>query len=81
MQVISNTEVDRMLEEDIIETSDSPWNSPIVIVKKKDGTLRFCIDFRKVNQVSEKDAYTLPFISAILNRLREARYICSLDLK
>lgn len=81
MQEVINTEVDRMLEEDIIEPSSSPWSSPIVIVKKKDGKPRFCIDFRKVNQVSEKDAYPLPFISAILDRLREARYISSLDLK
>lgn len=78
MQEVLNTEVDRMLKEGIIEPSTSPWSSPIVIVKKKDGTPRFCIDFRKV---SEKDAYPLPYIIAILDRLGEARYISSLDLK
>lgn len=73
MREVINTEIDRMLEENIIEPSNSLWTFPIVIVKKKDGRPRFYIDFRKVNQVFEKDACPLPFISVILDRLREAR--------
>ena len=46
-----------MLEKNAIEHSDSPWSSPIVLVKKKDGTTRFCVDYRKVNEVTRKDAY------------------------
>ncbi|XP_018578275.1 uncharacterized protein LOC108916491 [Anoplophora glabripennis] len=81
MQDIINKEVDEMLHNGIIEPSDSPWSSPVVIVRKKDGKPRFCIDFRKVNEVTEKDAYPLPYINAILDKLRKARYISSLDLK
>lgn len=70
-----------MLQEGIIEPSSSPWSSPVVIVRKKDGKYRFCIDFQQVNNVTRKDAYPLPYINAILDKLRRARYITSLDLK
>ena len=53
-------EVRRMLETEIIEPSKSPYSSPIVIVKKKDGSTRFCIDFRAVNRVTVFDAETIP---------------------
>lgn len=74
-------EVDSMLTGGVIEPSSSPWSSPIVLVKKASGGLRFCIDFRKVNEASEKDAYPLPRIDSILDKLREARFISTLDLK
>lgn len=81
MQDIINQEVDEMIQLGVIEPSNSPWSSPVVIVRKKDGKPRFCIDFRKVNEVSERDAYPLPYINAILDKLRKARYISSIDLK
>lgn len=81
MQEIINKEVDSMLANGIIEPSKSPWSSPIVLVKKSSGQYRFCIDFRKVNQVTEKDAYPLPQINSILEKLKEAKYITTLDLK
>ena len=81
MQAIIDEEVNRMLAEGIIEPSTSPWSSPVVIVKKKDGTPRFCIDLKKINDISQKDAYPLPFINAILDKLRRAKYISSIDLK
>ncbi|KAH0815056.1 hypothetical protein GEV33_007735 [Tenebrio molitor] len=81
MQGIIDEEVDKMLAEGVIEPSNSPWSSPIVLAKKKDGKHRFCIDFRKVNEVTRKDAYPLPFINVILDKLQRARYISTIDLK
>jgi hypothetical protein len=81
MQGIIDEEVDKMLAEGVIEPSDSPCSSPIVLAKKKDGKHRFCIDFRKVNEVTRKDAYPLPFINVILDKLRRARYISTIDVK
>jgi len=73
-------EVNKMLEADIIEPSRSEWSTPIVMVKKPNGTYRFCLDFRKLNNVSKKDAYPLPYMNAILDKLRSARYISTIDL-
>jgi len=81
MQAIIDTEVDEMLARGIIEPSHSPWSSLIVVVKKKDGWQRFCIDFRRVKDVTHKDAYPLPQITATLDKLRGARYLSTLDLK
>jgi len=81
MQAIINEEVEKMLADDVIEPSHSPWSSPIVLVKKKDGKHRFCIDFRRVNDATHKDAYPLPQIPATLDKLRGARYLSTLDLK
>lgn len=73
-------EVDRLLKEGIIEPSQSEWASPVVMVKKSNGKWRFCIDFRKVNGVSKKDAYPLPNMLGILDQLRQAHYISTIDL-
>ena len=58
----------------------SPWASPIVLVPKKDGTYRFCVDFRRLNAVTKKDVYPLPHIDDILDTLGESRFFSSLDL-
>jgi len=58
MQAI-NAEVEKMERKGVIEPSQGAWSSPIMVIKKKDGSHRFCIDFRRVN-VFEKDAYPLP---------------------
>lgn len=81
MQRIIDEELDKMLEMGVVEPSSSGWSSPVLMVPKKDGTHRFCVDFRKLNAVTKRDAYPLPYISAILDRLRNATYLSSLDIK
>lgn len=81
MQAIINDEVTAMLREGVIEPSESPWSSPVVLIRKSTGKYRFCIDMRKVNDSSIKDAYPLPRINAILEKLRPAKYISTLDLR
>jgi len=65
---------------DIIEPWVSSWSSPVEIVQKKDGRLRFCINFQNVNEVTEHDAYPLPQIHATLDKLKGAMYVTTLDL-
>ena len=72
--------VDKMLKNGIIEPSTGPWSSPIVMVKKRDGSMRFCIDFRKVNDLTKKDAHPLPRIDDTLDTLGEAQWFSTLDL-
>ena len=72
--------VQQMLEDNVIEPSDSPWASPAVLVTKKDGTIRFCVDYRKVKFLTKKDSYPLPRIDDTLNTLGGAEYFCTMDL-
>ena len=65
----------------IIRPSQSPWASPVVLQRKKDGTWRFCIDYRKLNEVTEKDNYPLPRIQEILDTLGGAKYFSKLDFQ
>ena len=73
-------EIDAMRKMGIIEPSNSEWSSPVVLVPKKDGTLRFCMDFRKVNAISSVDPYPMPRIDTLIDRLGSARYLTTLDL-
>ena len=73
--------INEMLDADVIRRSRSPWSFPVVIVDKKDGSKRFCVDFRKLNQVTKKNSYPLPLIDDILALLGNAKYFTSLDLK
>ena len=65
-------QVQQMLARDIICPSNSPWASPVVMVRKKDGSLRFCVDFRQLNAATVKDAHPLPRIDDLLNALHGA---------
>ena len=68
-----------MLTQGIVEPAEGPWASSIVLVRKTDGT-RFCVDFRKVNEVTKKDAQPLPRIDDTINTLHGAKWFSILDL-
>ena len=72
--------IDKMREQGVVQPSSSPWASPIVLVPKKDGSQRFCVDYRRLNAITRKDMYPLPQIEDILTALGEAQYFSSLDL-
>ena len=73
-------EIEDMLARNIIRPSNSPYSAPIVLVTKKDGSNRMCTDFRRLNEVTKKDAFPLPRIDQILDHLHGATIFSSLDL-
>ncbi len=77
-------EVQKLLQDmerrDVIQPSSSPWASPVVLVQKKDGTLHFCIDYRKLNTITRKDAYPIPRIDDTLDTLAGSTWFTTLDL-
>ena len=80
MLEVASEEVERLRREGVIERSASDWSAP-VLVKKSDGTYRFCVDYRDLNKVTRKDAYPISNMDAILDKLRRARYLTKIDLK
>ena len=80
-RIVIEKELDKMLQEGVVELSASPWASSITLVTKKDGGIRFWIDFRKLNSVSKKDAHPLSHIQDIFDSLAGATTFSTLDLK
>lgn len=70
---ITTEEVNKMLENDIIEPSNSMWHSPIVLIKKKDDSYRFCVDFRSLNAITKPISYPLPKLEAVFDAIGEAK--------
>uniref|UniRef100_A0A673WIT2 Reverse transcriptase domain-containing protein n=1 Tax=Salmo trutta TaxID=8032 RepID=A0A673WIT2_SALTR len=70
-----------MQRADFIEPSDSPWAAPVVMVPKKGGKLRFCADYRRLNEVTRKDSYPIPRIDESLDLVRGSSWLSSLDLR
>ena len=73
--------VEKMRKHGIVEPAASPWASNVVLVKKKDGTLRFCIDYSRLNLVTRQDNYPSPLIDNCLNALSESSWYSTLDLR
>ena len=69
-----------MLKQGVIEPASSPWSSPTVIVRKKDGSPRFCVHYRQLNAITKKDARPLPRIDDTLDALSGAQWFSTLDL-
>ena len=77
----AKAQITDMLEQGVIQPSASPWALPIVLVKKKDGKYRFCIDYRKLNNVTKKDAHPLPRMDDLLDALSNSQVFSTLDLR
>ncbi len=69
-----------MLKRNIVQPSTSPWAAPVVLIRKKNGTLRFCVDYRKLNAVTRKDAYPLPRVDDALDTLAGSCWFTTLDM-
>ena len=78
-------ELKKQLEElqriGFIRPSSSPWGAPVLFVKKKDGSMRLCVDYRASNEVTIKNKYPLTRIDDIFDQLKEAKYFSKIDLR
>jgi transposase InsO family protein len=77
---VQREKIEELVQKGYARPSTSPWSAPVVLVRKKDGSWRFCIDYRKLNKVTERDVYPLPRIDDTLQRMRGAKVFSALDL-
>ena len=77
---IVNEEVDYMLQNGLITESNSPWSSPVVLVKKDHGQFRLCFDYRKVNSVTKTDSYPIPRVDDCIDQVGNAKFISKFDM-
>ena len=73
--------VSELIAQGVVERSQSPWSSAVVLVRKKDGSTRCCVDYRALNNVTIKDSYPLPRVDDTLDALAGAKWFSTLDLK
>ena len=75
------SQLEELLAKGLIRPSSSPWGAPVLFVKKKDGTMRMCIDYRELNKVTVKNKYPLPRIDDLFDQLQGASYFSKIDLR
>jgi hypothetical protein len=80
-RAVLEVEIQRMVGKNVIEECESPYAAPVVMVPKKDGSFRVCVDFRKLNSVTVPDCYPLPRIDDVLHAAQQNFYMSTLDLK
>lgn len=73
-------ELDKMLRNDVVEPSHSAWCSPVLLVKKPNGDNRLCLDSRQLNKVTKRDTYSLPRVTTVIDNLRNAKFLTTIDL-
>lgn len=78
---ILKQEIDKMLENDIIEECESPWAAPVVMVNKPDGSTRICIDYQQLNRVTISDKYPMPRIDDLLHGSTQTKFMSTIDLQ
>ncbi|KAL0448846.1 UNVERIFIED_CONTAM: Transposon Ty3-G Gag-Pol polyprotein [Sesamum latifolium] len=74
-------QLEELLEKGFIQPSTSPWGAPVLFVKKKDGSMRLCVDYRQLNRVTVKNKYPLPRIDDLLDQLKGATTFSKIDLR
>ncbi|KAF0702737.1 hypothetical protein AaE_015742 [Aphanomyces astaci] len=77
---IMEAEIKQYLDLGLIRKSTSPWASPVLMIRKPDGSIRFCIDYRKLNDVTVKDCYPMPRVDDLLDILGKAKYFSTMDV-
>ena len=73
--------IDEMLSKGFIRTSNLPIGAPVLFVKKKNGTLRLCVDYRALNKITVKNRYPLPLSGDLMDRLSQVKYYTKIDLR
>ena len=73
--------VEEMLKDGVIRPSESSWSSPVLLVPKKDGSIRFCVDYRKLNSITRRDAHPLPLIQDVFDQVSGSTIFSTLDLR
>jgi hypothetical protein len=76
---VIDKEVKRMMDMDVIEPVAGPWPSPVVLIPKPDGSIRLCVDYRRLNAVTKNDSYALPRVDDCLDSLGDAKFFTTLD--
>ncbi|XP_060810231.1 uncharacterized protein LOC132904321 [Amyelois transitella] len=78
---IMEAEINKMLKDGVIEECESAWAAPALLIPKKDGTYRFCVDYQRLNAITKSDTYPLPVIEDLLHSTKREGYMSTLDLR